>query len=85
MLGIDQIDNQSISNNTENVFLILILLVEFGDEFQIASRQILGDPLVDASVQIWAEVVLPVASLAFANKRVSFVGETGLDLHRHVD
>jgi hypothetical protein len=47
------------------VFLILILLVEFGDEFQIASRQILGDPLVDASVQIRAEMVLSVASLAF--------------------
>jgi hypothetical protein len=29
---------------------ILFLVVEFGDEFQIASRQILLDPFVDAFV-----------------------------------
>ena len=65
----------------EKIFLILILLVEFGDEFQIGSRQILFNPLVDASVQIRAEVVLPVARLTFADERVPFVGESRLDLH----
>lgn len=73
MLGIDQIDNQSISNNIENVFLILILLVEFGDEFQIASRQILLDPFVDAFVQFGTEVIFPVASLAFINDNIEMI------------
>ena len=67
------------------VLRFLILLVEFGDEFQIGSLQILCNPLVDASVQIRTEVVLPVARLSFADERMSFIGESRFDLHRHVD
>jgi hypothetical protein len=51
-------------------------LVEFGYEFQIGSLQILCNPLVDASVQIRTEVVLPVARLSFADERMPFVGES---------
>lgn len=38
-----------------------IFLVEFGDEFQIGSLQILFDPLVDFAVHFRSEVVLPAS------------------------
>ena len=44
---------------------ILILIGQFGDEFQIASRQICLDPLVDPAVQFRTEVILPVARFTF--------------------
>lgn len=41
-----------------------ILLVQFGDELQIAARQIRFDPAVDVFVRFRVDVVLPVASFA---------------------
>lgn len=63
----------------------LFLVLELGDEFQIGSGQIFLDPGVDFAIQFRAEVILPVASLSFANERVALVGESGLDFHVHVD
>lgn len=44
-----------------DISTFLILLGQFSDEFQIASRQIALDPLVYAAVQFRTEMVLPVA------------------------
>ena len=50
----------------------LILFVQFGDEFQIGTGQILFDPLVDLFVQFRTETTLPVTRFALKNK-MSFV------------
>lgn len=48
---------------TSNRIRTRYIKLEFRGEFQVGSRQILRDPLVDALVQLGAEVIFPVASL----------------------
>ena len=41
------------------------MLVEFGDEFQIGSLQIFGDPFVDFAVHFRTEMILPSSRFTF--------------------
>ena len=48
--------------------IYLILLRQFSDKGQIGTSQILGHPSVDATIQFGTEMILPVASFAFADE-----------------
>ena len=43
----------------------LILIIQFVDELQVRSGQVLLNPLIDFLVQLWAKVVLPVTRFAY--------------------
>jgi hypothetical protein len=54
------------------------LIVQFGDEFQTGSLQILRDPFVDFAVHFRAEMVLPASCLTFSktNQKLFIFMET---------
>jgi hypothetical protein len=49
-----------------------LLIIQFGDEFQTGSLQILGDPFVDFTVHFRAEMVLPASRLTFSKTHQNY-------------